>query len=510
MSFSPKARTYPIAAALSFCLSLPLQQVGANGWEHTSIDFSVLVTALDDANPDLRRRAAESIGFRRQPGAADALLARLEKSEPVARVRQEIYTALGRLGAVDALDRLDHCLGQESETAVRVQCAGALGYIDAPRAATLARRALTDESKSVTLAATASLGSFNDPATVSRLIELSSSEDPRVARTALISLGRTRAAEARPILIDILKKPPTRTRNLAALSGLTLLADPATAATIEDFYRQSDDTELRQHALVAIANTRARGSERVFLDALGSEDYASQRIGLAVLRNFGSAGQAPAVAQRALEIAGGIYGQAAGGLLEDPVETIGRLELLLAYLKTIVKLDPAAGERVFLRGVMPVALPRTQSAELKIAQGLYRVRWQSLYGLGYARSDRAREVIKAALTDPDARIRAVATRSMGVIGAADEAGSLERLLSDDAAEVRWMAARVLGRLKVGSAVDLLIEGLDDPHAQVRIEAALALGYLKARAALPKLATLAEKDGNARVSEAAAFAASLIE
>ena len=510
MFLSPGYRGFFVTAVLLLSPCLPLEQASANGWEHTSIDFDVLVTALSDDNPELRRRAAESIGYRRQFGATEALLKRLGKTEPVARVRQEIYASLGRLGDTNGLDALGDCIEHESETAVRVQCAGALGYIDAPRAATLALAALADKTKTVKLAAAASLGSFAEPEVVTKLIELSSGDDPRLAETALISLGRTRAPEAGPILIDVLKQPPARGQSLAALRGLTLLADPATAAGIENFYRNSDDPELRQHALVAMANTRARGSEQVFLDALGSEDFASQRIGLAVLRNFGSARQAPAVARRALEIAGDIYGPAAEHLLEDPAQTIGRLELLLAYLKTVVKLDPAAGENLFLRCVTPVALPRTQSAELKIAQGLYRIRWQALYGLGYARYDSAREVIKAALTDPDARIRAVAARSMGVVGAADEAGALERLLTDEAAEVRWMAARVLGRLKVTGAADLLIEGLDDPHAQVRIEAALALGYLQAKSALPKLATLAQGDKNARVSEAAAFAASLIE
>ncbi len=491
-----------------FCLCLPLEHAGANGWEHTSIDFDVLVTALSDDNPEIRRRAAESIGFRRQPGATVALLKRLGYTEPVARVRAEIYASLGRLGDSDGLDALADCLDSESETAVRVQCAGALGYIDAPQAAPLALAALDDEAHGVKLAALASLGSFADPAVAKKLIELSSASDPRFAETALISLGRTRAAEATPILLDHLSRKQTHRRTLAALRALTLHADPATAEAVETFYRQNDDIELRQHALVAMANIRSRGSEALFLDALDSDDFTSQRLGLAILRNFGGAAQAPAVARRALAIANGIYGRPADELTEDPVQTISRLELLLAYLKTIVKLDPAAGEAVFLRAAAAVALPRTNSAELKIAQGFYRLRWQSLYGLGYAGSRDARRLIEAALEDPDARIRAVATRSMGVIGAVDAAASLEPLLRDRAAEVRWMAARVLGRLGATASGNRLIESLDDAHAQVRVEAALALGYLKARSALPKLDSLARGDESPRVSEAAAFAASL--
>ena len=261
---------------------------------------------------------------------------------------------------------------------------------------------------------------------------------------------------------------------------------------------------------MALANTRSRGSERFFLDALDSDDYPSRLLGLAILREFGGPEQAPAIVARALELAERIYAPDPAALVADPVPTISRLELLLAFLKTTIKLDPGAGEALFLRAAEPVALSRSRSVELKIAQAFYEARWQSLYGLGYARSGDAQTVIEAALDDPDARIRAVALRSMGVIGASERQQRLQRLLDDEAAEVRWMAARVLGRLGAKEAVDALISRLDDRHARVRLEAALALGYLEAAAALPKLGQLAAGDPAARVSEAAAFAVSLIE
>ena len=84
---------------------------GANGWEHTAIDFDVLVDALDDSDAELRRRAAESLGFRPLEGADAALLARLERGESDARVRAAIYRALGALGTATALPALERCLG---------------------------------------------------------------------------------------------------------------------------------------------------------------------------------------------------------------------------------------------------------------------------------------------------------------------------------------------------------------------------------------------------------------
>ena len=110
----------------------------SNGWEHTSIDFDVLVQALNDANPNVRRRAAESLGFRKQAGATEALLARLEENEPVERVRQQIYGALGKLGEPAVIVAISECLANETSVALRSQCASALGNIDSQAAEQLA------------------------------------------------------------------------------------------------------------------------------------------------------------------------------------------------------------------------------------------------------------------------------------------------------------------------------------------------------------------------------------
>ena len=149
------AKTHRASAlpAVLLLVLLSQQPAAANGWEHTSIDFDVLVAALDDGNAGIRRRAAESLGFRQQRGADEALLARLDKPEAVARVRQEIYRALGRLGADSALDALGRCLAGETEAAVRLECARATGSIDSAAAEGLANKALKDSSRGVRLQA---------------------------------------------------------------------------------------------------------------------------------------------------------------------------------------------------------------------------------------------------------------------------------------------------------------------------------------------------------------------
>ena len=495
---------------LFFVFALYCPASYSNGWEHTSIDFEVLVSALHDANPNLRRRAAESLGFRPQAGATDALLARLEKNEPVARVRQEIFNALGRIGEESALGAFDDCLTNEAAIAVRMQCATALGNYNSPAAEQLALKSVEDENLQVRLRTVASLGSFSSTNTVQTLIALARDKEDPIKNTALLSLGRTGSATATPILVELLQRSKNREQTQVLLRALTFLADPDAIEVIQATYERGEDEDVRRHALVAIASTRAKGSESYFLDALSSEDYATRILGLAVLRNFGSPEQVPAITEHALIESSELFDQDSKQLLSDPLRTIANLRLLNEYLKTIVRLDPGAGERLYVKVLLPRSIPRSSSVALKIAEGFYDARWQSIYGLGYTATNRAAGLVEANLKDSDARIRAVAIRSMGVLGGSDNNESIEKMLFDPAAEVRWMAARVLGRLNAMGSVDAILASLNDSHVQVRLESAIALGYLHARSAQQKLRELAASDPDPRVKEAAVYAASLIE
>ncbi len=493
-----------------FALVCHAPNAHANGWEHTSIDFDVLVKALNDSNANVRLRAAESLGYRPQSGATDALLARLEQNESIDRVRQEIYSALGKIGEPSALAKIEDCLLGETSAAVRVECANALGNIDSREAEQLALKAIHDPNIQVRLHAIKSLGSFSGSATLQALTDFARDKNDSISQVALLSLGRTRSTTGLEILRESLRQSENREQILVALRALTLLANPDAIADIQALYRKTEDEEVKRYALVAMANTRARGSESYFLEALSSEDHDSRILGLAILRNFGSRNQAGAITEHALLEGSRIFKQDGDALLLEPGSTIASLELLHEYLRTIIRLDPQAGVSLYLRAATVKSIPRTSSTALKIAQGLYQVRWQAIYGLGYTRTEQAAEILGAALKDPDARIRAVAIRSLGVLGNAGYYDSIVAMLNDQSAEVRWTAARVLGRGKVNSASEPLIRSLADPIAQVRLESALALGYLNAAAAKPRLSDLASKDPDSRVKEAALYAASLIE
>ena len=139
------------------------------------------------------------------------------------------------------------------------------------------------------------------------------------------------------------------------------------------------------------------------------------------------------------------------------------------------------------------------------------MRRRALYGLGYTKSTAASELLTGAagIGDPDFRLRAVAARSLGVLGGHANAHAVAPLLSDASAEVRWTTAEVLGRLGHKGNEAKLAATLGDLVGEVRRQAALALGYLGASEARPKLAERAKTDTDGRVRAAAAYALSLM-
>jgi len=215
-SYAHKIRVIPLLF-LAIILGCCARAVYANGWEHTSIDLDILLAALDDVNPHIRQRAAESLGYRKQAGVSEALLARLGKSESNARVRQTIYGSLGKIGDPAALGVIKSCLDQEKDNAVRAQCAGTMGNFDSPLAEQLALGGVDNENQSVRLQSIASLGNFSSTAVVKSLIELLEDEDDSIKSAALLSLGRTGSTLAQPVLTESLQKSGDRGQMVIAL-----------------------------------------------------------------------------------------------------------------------------------------------------------------------------------------------------------------------------------------------------------------------------------------------------
>ena len=208
------------------------------------------------------------------------------------------------------------------------------------------------------------------------------------------------------------------------------------------------------------------------------------------------------------------YGQSAQSLQNDPQNAIIQLSVINEFLRTIIALDPHHGDVLFSLAATPLEVEANSPILLTVAEGLYKARWQGIYGIGYTHVGKADSVIQQGYKDKDSRLRAVATRSMGVNDPARFRDLALRALEDRVAEVRWQAAIVLGRDTGLSDLAPLIKATLDKDARVRIEAVLSLGYLATSRANHHgvegvLERVIEEDGNARVRASASFALELL-
>jgi HEAT repeats len=115
--------------------------------------------------------------------------------------------------------------------------------------------------------------------------------------------------------------------------------------------------------------------------------------------------------------------------------------------------------------------------------------------------------LRGMLRHDDANVRATAAELIGLIGDAYDSAELIRLLHDPSAEVRAKSAHALGRLGAGQAAAMLRGALGDRIFFVRAAAARALGRLGDTPSLPALVHQAQTD---RFEAAQAAARALAE
>lgn len=99
------------------------------------------------------------------------------------------------------------------------------------------------------------------------------------------------------------------------------------------------------------------------------------------------------------------------------------------------------------------------------------------FRLGRDRDPRVVAPLIAALSDPDAAVRARAAEALGTRDEAHVVPALIALLGDADLDVRRMVVQSLGRIGQESALDALLSVLADPDASLRAQAAEALGNL---------------------------------
>ena len=505
-----------LALALILLIQAPHPAL-SNGWEHGAVRFETLIEALSFDRPAIREQAAHSLGMRGQAEAAQPLLDRLALPEPDGAVRQSIYLALGRLGAPVALPALSRCLTKESAAPVRAHCVEALGGLGSREAlgivlATLARA--TDAL--VRDHAVDALGAFPHRRVVETLTDLlQASGDAVLRQRILLALGRTGSEAAAAPLLAAFESAGSDAERFVALHALADLGSPAATDVLSRALEGAGDPRLRAALAVALGASRDGDAADTLLALLDDPVPVVRYVAVDGLQALGIESAAPALAALAGREGATLAGRSATALTADRQRTVAALSLQARALRAAVALDAPMAAQALLDAAAPIAMSRGSSAGLEIAAAVYQRRRIALYGLGYATgahraAAQALLLGPAGIGDADARLRAVAIRSLGVLGASDSAERIRPLLgADPSADVRMTAARVLGLLHDRESAAALLAALADPHALVRREAALALGHLREPAARAQLEALALGDRADAVRDAAAYALTLL-
>ncbi len=489
--------------------------------------FGALTDALATGDPVTREKAAQSLGFRGQAAAVPHLLKALDKPEPDRNVRRSIYLALGSLADPRGLAALDNCLEGETREEVRADCAKALGGFSGPAPRNRLIALLTgSEHILVRSRAVDALGSFPDDAAVTALAviagapgprsvalpvdrsSLAASRSPALKPRAIAALGRTGSRLAGRVLAALLNEATRAREHSRIIAALIAAPAPEAAERLAEIVANGKDDRLRAAATVALAAAGDRDGLAGTLAALLDDPAPLVQLrairGLVDLRADGVGPDLADYAQAQLAVIAAMTPEQ----MVDRVDVLlGRASLLDAALSALTELDAVAGLPTYLDAARTRPIGSSSTAALAVRNAIYQVRRTALYGLAYTDSDRAAAFLAGAAGagDADPRLRAVAARSLAVLGRRDAVARLVDLLSDAAPEVRWTAADALGPLGRVEAVVPLAQSLTDQDARVRESAAKALALLPANAARAALGAAASEDSSPKVRKAAAFA-----
>ena len=504
--------------ALGLAILVPFFLVTAhvhgNGWEHAAIPFDALVKALDFEVPEMRRRAARSLGFRGQPEAVGPLLQCLSKPEKNHQVRAALYLALGNLRDRRALPVLSACLNNESRDELRSVCVSALGSIGEKSALPQILAALeNDPSILVQNSAVDALSNFSEQSAVKRLSALVAGGDNQIFRQrAIRALGRTGSASAVQPLLQALKTSSDDSERVLVVSALMGLRSKKAVMPLKTLLQKSTDPRLRTQIVIALGAIDDGSIYPTLIELLSDRAPAVRYFAVKGLHDQGLREAVLPISRLSMEISRHLDNHTTQELLSEPLPVLADLSFQLAALEAITDLGATQGIEALLMAARPRHIPRDSSTALKIAEGFYRQRRAALYGLGYTRSREAVRFLAGdnGVGDPDFRLRAVAARSIGVLGFSDALEVMIVCLDDPMAEVRWTAATVLGLLKDKAAVVPLLQHLSDKNSEVRRQAAFSLGFLGDPRAYDKLSRLVEEDENQNVQTAAAFSIQLLK
>jgi HEAT repeat protein len=376
----------------------------------------VLVGALRDSVPAVRREAAGALSSLNAPVAQELLAALTSERDPT--VCQALTYALGRVPrSQPQVPQIENALDAEARSEsplVREAAIWSLGSLNSSRARDRVRSALRDPTESVKVAAIQSAGRQRDSQAVPVLISLLSTSMASVRAAVMDALGLIGDRRAISPLIGYLKDDNEFVRTAASRALNRLQA----ADELERAFNDASPL-VRLHAIEAFApatNLPVPGLIR----ALGDADYDVRTAAIRALSSVSDQDDMNLIIQ-ALSDADARRQQSA-------LVVIGNVGRKVTPSNTVL-LDNAIDE---LLRRPPTSATRAEA--VRTAGKLQRASWI--------------DAILSASTADDSAVRTAAAEALGQYTDARAIQTLQKLIQDPVVDVQRAVADSLRRLNV--------------------------------------------------------------
>lgn len=491
-------------AGLRNCATEVLIQIGAPCLETVAWQLSA-----DDR--DLRKFAADILGEIGQPEAIEPLTAALQDEDD--NVRGAAAEALGRIGDSASAPALIGCL-QADSLLLQLSALDGLHGLDAQVSLDLLVPLMSvrplrpsvfrllgiqrnpGEFSRITgwlVEGISSRGRAERTAATRALVRQVRSADRQAQVEVRVAVARAATDELCSRLRELLDSAEDQEREAA----VAVLGWTGRVGVVPDLLRAAANDSLREaihEALLAIGPKAAK----VMAEMVGELGNAEKVLVVEILAHFRQPGSLPRIVEMCLDTDSEVAdaAQRALGQAGDPtviptlVALLGRgTEALRAgAIGSLVLL----GER-FHDQVISAVEPLLDS-------GLDEIRAAAAVIAGVAqRSDQSR--LEQLAGDQDPRVRTVAIRALGRVGAEDVVDRLRMVLTDENPQVRAAAARALGERIEESALSALQVVLGDADAWVVSEAIVGLGRSGASNAIDAVLPFSEHQDVAVALEA---------
>lgn len=431
-----------------------------------------------DANIDVRLSAIEAAAEYAPQRAAPALLAELENEANHPAPRHKIISLLPKLGQAHALERLRELVlssldaGDDSNVAMSVVAAEALGELGGAEAVKTLRIALDAENQVLASAASMALAKLRDRESLPKLLErlqrgIDEWEQATTNATTQQYSGRSHLDHLDSVFIEALGEfgdatiAPYMIRLLAlcqqdwerrsVVTALGQIGDPRALDALVAALKRSRDKWSRSEIITAISQIRGTNTLPALIGILTNYTENASDVVSAISR---------------------LSGETATAQLREMFQhSTGRVREAVAH---------ALGMSGYAEA-LPVLLEAIDSGDDEARQA-------AAQALGMIADPQAVPVLLTALKDSSSEVRQEAAWALGYVGDPAGAPGLIAALGDADFSVRFTAAFALAGIQDPSAVEPLTGLLADKERRVQIAAACSLTFHSSDAGFDALRT----------------------